>query len=91
MPAAPVADPRTDLRTPVPRQADVEKLLAAAPATGDAASVSTAVPVGLPVTETGDEARGWTATWVGALLVTLGLVSILSSSRAVREATLWRR
>jgi hypothetical protein len=91
VPPAPVANRATDLLTadhPRPRQVDVETLLAAAPAAGDAvaASVPTATPVAFPSAEAGNDVRGWAATWVGVLLMALGLVSVLSSSRAVREA-----
>jgi hypothetical protein len=71
---------------PTPRQVDVETLLAAAPAASDAvaASARPATPVAVPIAEAGDDGRGWTATWLGVLLMAMGLVSLLSSSR-----TLW--
>jgi hypothetical protein len=36
----------------------------------------------IPIADVGDDARGWSATWLGVLLMALGLVSLLSSSRA---------
>ncbi|OKO83150.1 hypothetical protein [Bradyrhizobium sp. NAS96.2] len=92
-PAPIVAKPASDQLTPdhpTPRQVDVETLLAAAPAASDAvtASVPPATPVAVPFAEAGDGGRGWTATWLGVLLIVLGLVSLLSSSRTVRGAVL---
>jgi uncharacterized membrane protein len=92
-PAPVVAKAATDQLTPdhpTPRQVDVETLLAAAPAASDAvaASVPPATPVAVPIAEAGDEGRGWTATWLGVLLMALGLVSLLSSSRTLRGAVL---
>lgn len=75
---APIADPPTAQIAPersAPRQAEAGKLLA--PTTGDAASVLAAMPA-----EAGDDGWGRTSTWVGALLMTLGLVFVISSSRA---------
>jgi hypothetical protein len=82
--------PTPDRRTP--RQVDVEMLLAAAPADRGAvaASVPAAAPVAFPVTESADDGPGWTATWLGALLMALGLVAVLGSSRTLREAVLLR-
>jgi hypothetical protein len=84
------AQPTPDRRTP--RQVDVETLLAAAPAISGsvAASVPPAALVGAPLAEAADDWRNWTATWFGALLMALGLISILGSSRMVREAVLLR-
>jgi hypothetical protein len=91
VPPAPIEKLATDRLTPdhrAPRQVDVETLLAAAPAAsaGGAASAPTAGPVASPIAEAADEGLGWTATWLGALLMALGLVSILGSSRTLREA-----
>jgi hypothetical protein len=75
-----------------PRQVDVEALLGAAPAASDAvaASVPPAAPVAFPIAKAADDGRGWTATWLGVLLMALGLVSVLGSSRTLREAVLLR-
>jgi hypothetical protein len=92
VPQAPVvATPANDQLAPdhpTPRQVDVETLLAAAPAASDAAAASMppASPVAVPVAEAGDDGQGWTATWLGVLLMALGLVSLLSSSRTLRRA-----
>src|SRR6266566_4563152 len=51
-----------------------------------AASVPSATPVALPTAEASDDGRGWTATWLGVLLMALGFVSLLSSSRTLRGA-----
>jgi hypothetical protein len=82
-----VAKPATDQLAPdhrTPRQFDVETLLAGAPATSDAgaASMPPALLDAIPIADVGDDARGWSATWLGVLLMALGLVSLLSSSRA---------
>jgi hypothetical protein len=84
------AQPTPDRRTP--RQVDVETLLAATPALSGsvAASVPSAASVVVPLAEAADDWRDWTATWLGALLMALGLVSVLGSSRIVREAVLLR-
>ena len=81
--------PTPDRRTP--RQVDVERLLAAAPATSDqvAASVPPGAPVAFPLVEAADNGRGWKA-WLGVLLMVLGLIAVLGSSRIVREAVLLR-
>lgn len=65
---------------------------APAPAASEAvdASVPPVVPVDLHATETGEKGRGWTETWIGVLLMALGIVCVLSSSRALREAVLLR-
>jgi hypothetical protein len=64
-----------------PRQVDVEALLAAAPAASDvvAASAPSATPLAFSAAEVGDDGRGW--TWLGMLLMALGLLSVLSASR----------
>ncbi len=89
-----INQPAPDRRTP--RQVDVEMPLAAAPADRGAvaASVPAAAPVAFPVTEAADDGLGSTATWLGVLLMALGLVAVLgsslSSSRTLREAVLLR-
>ena len=95
VPPAPVENLATDQLTPghsTPRQVDVETLLAVAPAASDAvaASVPPATPVAFPIAEAADDGRGWTETWLGVLLMALGLVSVLGSSQTVREAALLR-
>ncbi|MBR1279114.1 hypothetical protein JQ624_31095 [Bradyrhizobium sp. AUGA SZCCT0283] len=94
-PPAPIDNLATDQLTPdhrTPRQVDVETLLTAAPAARDAvaASVPLAAPVVFPIAEAADDGRGWTATWLGVLLMALGLVSVLGSSRTLRKAVLLR-
>jgi hypothetical protein len=95
VPPAPIEKLATDQLTPdrpTPRQVDVETLLAAAPATTDAAaaSVPPAAPFAFPIAEAADDGRGWIVTLLGVLLMALGLVSILGSSRTLREAVLLR-
>jgi hypothetical protein len=90
-PAPDIAKPATDQLTPenpTPRQVDVETLLAAAPAASDAvaASVPPATPVAVPIAEAGDDGPGWTATWLGVLLMALGFVFLLGASRTLRGA-----
>ena len=94
VPPAPVENLGSDQPTPdrrTPRQVDVERLLAAAPATSDqvAASVPPGAPVAFPLVEAADNGRGWKA-WLGVLLIVLGLIAVLGSSRIVREAVLLR-
>ncbi|MFG3597876.1 hypothetical protein [Bradyrhizobium sp. RDI18] len=96
VPPAPVASRATDQLTPdhpAPRRLDAETLLAAAPAPSDAVAVSVppAAPVASPIAAAADDGWGWMATWLGALLMALGLASVLaSSSRTLREAVLLR-
>ena len=91
VPPAPVANGATDQLTLdhlTPRRVDVETLLAAAPAQSDAvaASAPPAAPVASSIAEVADDGRGWTATWLGALLMALGLAAVLGSSRPLRDA-----
>jgi hypothetical protein len=95
-PPASVANRATGQLTPdhpTPRQVDVETILAAAPAASGAvaASVPPAPPIAFPFAEAGDDGRGWTANWLGLLLMALGLGSVLSSSRVLRGAVLLRQ
>jgi hypothetical protein len=95
VPPAAVANGATDQLTPnqpAPRRLDAETLLAAAPAPRDAAAVSapSAAPVSSPIAEAADDGWGWMATWLGVLLMALGLASVLGSSRTLREAVLLR-
>jgi hypothetical protein len=82
-----VAETATNQLTPnhpTPSHVDVEMLLAAAPAVGDSVAVSVppSTPAAVPIAETGDDGRG--STWLGALLMGLGLVFLLISSRTLR-------
>ncbi|WP_334431787.1 hypothetical protein [Bradyrhizobium sp. AZCC 1610] len=95
VPPAPIEKLATDQLTPdraTPRQVDVDALLGAAPAASGAvaASVPPAAPVAFPIAEAADDGRGWMATWLGVLLMALGVVSVLGSSQTVREAVLLR-
>ncbi|MGJ4946480.1 hypothetical protein ACQR1W_38395 [Bradyrhizobium sp. HKCCYLS1011] len=79
--------PPIDRLTPdrlMPPQVDVEALLAGAPAASDAVAASSprATPVAIPMPE--EDQRGPMASWLGVLLMALGFVSLLSSSRTVR-------
>ena len=93
VPSAPIENLKTDRLTPdrTP-QVDVETLLAAAPASSDAvaASVPPAAPVNTRIAEEANDGWDWMATWLGVLLMALGLVSVLGSSRTLREAVLLR-
>ncbi|MCP3371915.1 hypothetical protein [Bradyrhizobium cajani] len=76
---------RADRLTPdeiASRQVDVDALLAVAPATSDVVAASLA----FSTAEAGDGGQGW--TWLGMLLMALGLVSVLSASRTIRWAML---
>ena len=91
VPSTPVvANPASDQFTPdhpTPRQVAVETLLAAAPSPSDtvASSVPSGSAVAVPIAEASNDGREWTATWLGVLLMALGVVvSLLSSSRILR-------
>jgi len=95
VPPTPVEKRATDQLTPdpaTPRVVVVKTLLATAPAPNDAvaASAPLAAPVAFPVAEAADDGQGWMATLLGVLLMALGLVSVLGSSPALREAVLLR-
>jgi len=90
MSAAPIAEHG---RRPTPAhsvlsQVDVEQLLATAPTVNDAVTSfgPPAVPTGVGIAEARNEAPSQTATWLGALLMMLGMFSILRSSRSLRHA-----
>lgn len=87
----PILDPSTghDWSNQTAPQVAVEKSL---PATSDAAtiSVSPPMPVSLSLPEENDPGGPPAATWLGMLLMALGVVSVLSSSRALREAVVLR-
>ena len=88
-----VANRGTDQVTPdhlTPQQVDVETLLEAAPAATDPVATSVPPDPPFPIAEAGDDGRGWTANWFGMLLMALGVLSVLSSSRVLREAMLLR-
>lgn len=65
----------------VPGQVDVEQLLAAADA-----GPSVDPPAMVIGVQIADEVRSWTSMWLGALLMTLGVLSVLSASRTLRLA-----
>lgn len=73
----------------VPNQVDVEQPVAAAPAND---VVTSSEPPTIPISmlvltaEARNEAPSRTATWLGVLLMMLGVLSILSSSRSLRHA-----
>lgn len=97
VPAAPVATANhaTDQLAPdhpTPRRLDEKMLLAAAPAPSEAVAVSVppAPAVASPTAEAPEDRPGWTATWLGVLLMALGLAFVLGSSRTVRETVLLR-
>ena len=86
-PPAPVANRASDQLTldyPTLRQVDVETLLAASASDAVADSVPPAPPVAFSIADAGDDWPG--ATWLGMLLMALGLVSVLSSSRVLPGA-----
>jgi hypothetical protein len=95
VPPAAIESRATDQPTPdlsTSRQVDVETLLAAAPASSNpvAASVPSAAPVAFPAEAADDDGLGSMATWLGVLLMALGLVAVLGSSRTLREVVLLR-
>lgn len=89
MSAAPIAEHGRWPTHSVPSQIDVEQPLAAAPANEVATSSEPpTIPIGALVltAEARNEAPSRTATWLGLLLMMLGMLSILSSSRSLRHA-----
>jgi hypothetical protein len=83
MSAVPIVDLPSNQLTPehsMPSRVDVGQLLAAA-----SADPPQIIPLGARTAEARDEARSWTA-WFGVLLMTLGGLSLLSSSRTLRYA-----
>jgi hypothetical protein len=77
---------------PTPRRLDEKTLLAAATVPSDAVVVSVppAAAVVSPISEAADDGRSWMATWLGVLLMALGLAFVLGFSRAGRETLLLR-
>jgi len=67
---------------PMPPHVDVEMLLAAAPVN---ISVPPSTPPAVPAADAGTDAQEWTASWLGVLLMGLGLVFLLISSLTLRE------
>lgn len=89
MSAAPIAEHGRRPTHSVPSQVDVEQLLAPAPANDVVTSSEPpTTPIGMLVltAEARNEAPSRTATWLGVLLMMLGMLSILSSSRSLRHA-----
>lgn len=89
MSAAPISEHGRWPTHSVPSQIDVEQPLAAAPANEVATSSEPpTIPIGVLVltAEARNEAPSQTATWLGVLLMMLGMLSILSSSRSLRHA-----
>jgi hypothetical protein len=83
MSAVPIVDLPSNQLTPehsMPSRVDVGQLLPAA-----SADPPQVIPLRVRTAETRDEARSWTA-WFGVLLMTLGGLSLLSSSRTLRYA-----
>jgi hypothetical protein len=76
---------------PGPRQVDVDRLLADASVAGDEdASRHPATPVAAPFDGTDGGGDG-TTHWLGGLLIALGFVALLGSSRGVQQALLAAR
>lgn len=89
MSAAPIPEHGRRPTHSVPSQVDVEQTLAAAPANDVVTSSEPlTMPIGMLVltAEARNEAPSRTATWLGVLLMMLGTLSILSSSRSLRHA-----
>jgi hypothetical protein len=88
-PAPAIGKPAIDQLTsnhPAPRQVDVEALLAAPPVSSEAVATSapSPAPAAIPITEAGDGGWEWTVSWLGTLLIGLGLVSLLGASQTLR-------
>lgn len=72
---------------PVPRHVNVERLLADAPAAVAVASAPPATPVTVPAPQVSQGQWG-TATWLGVVLMMLGFVLLLGSSRVFQRPLL---
>ena len=69
----------------------METLLAATLGTKDqVGSAPNGALLAFPIAEELHDGRGSTTTWVGLLLIALGLISALSASRIIRQAVLRR-
>jgi hypothetical protein len=82
MPPAPVAESATDQLTsdhPTPRVVAVETLRVSSANDTITAPILPAASVASRPAKARDDGWGLTATWLGALLIALGLVSVLSS------------
>jgi hypothetical protein len=78
-PNQPTSDRPTSAQS-APPQVDVDKLLAEAPAaSAEVASAPAATPVAAPAAKTAGGGE-WTPSWLGALLIALGGVALLSAS-----------
>jgi hypothetical protein len=79
-PVRPAAEQLTP-NDPTPPQVDVERLLATAPFASDSLGSSKPPPSAIAVAtaEAAEGEQGWTATWLGMLLMLLGFVSLLGS------------
>lgn len=89
MSAAPIVEHGRWPTHSVPSQVDVEQPLAVAPANDVVTSSEPpTIPIGVHVLTAGarNQAPSRTATWLGVLLMILGVLSILSSSRSLRDA-----
>jgi hypothetical protein len=79
-PVPAVAEPTIDRLMPdhsTPPPVDAEMLLAAAPSARDTVAAPPVTPGALPIA--GEDERGWMPTLAGALLMVLGIVSLLGS------------
>ena len=94
VPPAPVENLATDQPTPDPHAAPGRRGDASGGRTGrqrrGCRLRAPGRPVAFPVAEAADDGQGWMATWLGALLIALGLVAVLGSSPPLREAVLLR-
>lgn len=105
VPPPPAENPTTDRLTsepnaseppmsdrPTPRRLDEKTLLAAATVPSDMVVVSKppAPAVASPISEAADDGRSWMATWLGVLLMVLGLAFVLGFSRTGRKTLLLR-
>lgn len=84
VPLAPAVEPTPDQLTldhPAPRPIAGEMLRVSRTATEmtDSSGLP-ATPAALPHAEARDDGRGWTGIWLGAVLMALGLASLLSGS-----------
>ena len=85
LPRPPTAEPATDQLAsdrPTPRVVAVQtvRVSPSSSDTVDDSSVLPATPVALRVAEAGGDGWDWTATWLGVLLMALGLAALLGAS-----------
>lgn len=90
-PVKPSSDQLPPDRDSMPPQVNVEAMLAMAPPVTAASPARPAIPAAISIAGADDGTQEWTVTWLGVLLIALGLVFLLSSSRSLRAGRAMHR